>query len=160
MERTLGTEQLEVADNLTLREVQSQLPDSRLHVYVKMTKLQAREALRDEVTKRTGQNLGGRVHKDSSVTFEWLVLNRYFPLRKGDWRPETAKEKMAHVRLDLIDRFGDHPNDSFDKFTLQTHLNSLAERYSQAGKAGEILPEVHLRAGGPSEGPEPEAADS
>lgn len=52
-------------------------------------------------------------------------------LRKGDWRPETAKGKMAQIRLDLIDRFGDHPFDSFDKFTLQTHLNSLAERYSQ-----------------------------
>jgi integrase len=85
----------------------------------------------DQVTKRTGQNLGGRVQKDGSVTFEWFVLNRYFPLRKGDWRPETAKEKMAQIRLDLIDRFGDHPLDSFDKFMMQTHLNGLAERYSQ-----------------------------
>ena len=41
-----------------------------------MTKLQAREALRAEVTKRTGQNLGGRVRKDSSVTFEWFVRNK------------------------------------------------------------------------------------
>ncbi len=103
----------------------------KLALKTKMTKLQAREALRAEVTKRTGQNLGGRVPKDSSVTFEWFVLNRYFPLRKGDWRPETAKEKMAQIRLDLIDRFGDHPLDSFDKFMMQTHLNGLAERYSQ-----------------------------
>lgn len=103
----------------------------KLALKTKMTKLQAREALRAEVTKRTGQNLGGRVHKESSVTFEWLVLNRYFPLRKGDWRPETAKEKMAQIRLGLIDRFGDHPLDSFDKFMMQTHLNGLAERYSQ-----------------------------
>jgi integrase len=65
------------------------------------------------------------------VTFEWFVRNRYFPLRQGDWRPETAKEKMAQIELDLIARFGDHPLDTFDRFMLQTHVNGLAERYSQ-----------------------------
>ena len=60
----------------------------KLALKTKMTKLQAREALRAEVTKHTGQNLGGRVLKDGSVTFAWFVLNRYFPLRKeiGDLR--------------------------------------------------------------------------
>ncbi len=38
----------------------------KLALKTKMTKLQAREALRAEVTKRTGQNLGGKVLKDSS----------------------------------------------------------------------------------------------
>lgn len=103
----------------------------KLALKSKMTKLEARDALRAEVTKRTGQNLGGRVLKDSSTTFEWFVRNRYFPLRKGDWRPQTAKEKMAQIEFDLIDKFGDHPLDSFDKFMLQTHVNDLAERYSQ-----------------------------
>lgn len=103
----------------------------KLALKSKMTKPEAREALRTEITRRTGQNLGGRVLKDSSTTFEWFVRNRYFPLRKGDWRPETAKEKMAQIEIDLIHRFGAHPLDSFDKFTLQTHLNSMAERYSQ-----------------------------
>jgi hypothetical protein len=90
-----------------------------------MTKLEARDALRAEVSKRTGQNLGGRVLKDSSVTFEWFVRNRYFPLRKGDWRPETAKEKMAQIEFDLIDKFGKQPLDSLDRFMLQTHVNYL-----------------------------------
>jgi integrase len=103
----------------------------KLALKSKMTKLEAREALRAEITKETGQNLGGRVLKDSSVTFEWFVRNRYFPLRQGDWRPETAKEKMAQIELDLIARFGDHPLDTFDRFMLQTHVNGLAERYSQ-----------------------------
>jgi integrase len=103
----------------------------KLALKSKMTKLEARDALRAEVTKRTGQNLGGRILKDSSVTFGWFVRNRYFPLRKGDWRPETAKEKMAQIEFDLIDKFGDQPLDSFDKFMLQTHVNDLAERYSQ-----------------------------
>lgn len=103
----------------------------KLALKSKMTKLEAREALRAEITKETGQNLGGRILKDSSVTFEWFVRNRYFPLRQGDWRPETAKEKMAQIELDLIARFGDHPLDTFDRFMLQTHVNGLAERYSQ-----------------------------
>jgi hypothetical protein len=76
-----------------------------------------------EITKQNGQNLGGRVLKDGSTTFEWLVRNRYFPLRKGNWRPQTAKEKMAQIEFGLIDKFGDQPLDSFDKFMLQTHLN-------------------------------------
>jgi integrase len=103
----------------------------RLGLKSQMNKLGARKALRAEITKRNGQIPEGKVLKDGSVTFEWFVLNRYFPLRKGDWRPETAKEKMAQIKFDLIDRFGEYPLDSFDKFTLQTHLNSLAERYSQ-----------------------------
>ena len=49
----------------------------------------------------------------------------------GDGRPETAKEKMAQIELDLIGKFGDQPLDSFDRFMLQTHVNGLAERYSQ-----------------------------
>jgi hypothetical protein len=48
-----------------------------------MTKSEAREALRAEVIKQTGQNLGGRVLKDSTVTFGWFVRNRYYPLREG-----------------------------------------------------------------------------
>jgi integrase len=71
------------------------------------------------------------VLKDSSVTFKWFVRNRYFPLRKGDWRPETAKEKMAQIEIDLIGKFGEYPLDSFDRFMLQTHVNDLALRYSQ-----------------------------
>jgi len=97
----------------------------------KMTKSDAREALRTEVIKATGQNTGGKVPKDSSVSFEWFVRNRYFPFRMSNWRPETAKEKISQIELDLIRKFGEYPLDSFDKVTLQTHINDLATRYSQ-----------------------------
>jgi integrase len=82
-------------------------------------------------TLQTGQNLADRTLKDGSVTFEWFVRNRYFPQRKGDWRPGTAKEKMAQIEIDLIAKFGEYPLDSFDGFTLQTHVNDFALRYSQ-----------------------------
>lgn len=91
-----------------------------------MTKLAARGALRKEITKRTGQIPDGRILKDGSVTFEWFVRNRYFPLRRGDWRPETAREKKAQIEIDLIAKFGSRKIESIDKFELQTHLTHLA----------------------------------
>jgi integrase len=103
----------------------------RLGLKTQMNKLKARNALREEITKRNGQVPEGRVLKDSSVTFEWFVRNRYFPLRQGDWRPETAVTKMDQIEMDLIDKFGPYPMDVLDKFVLQTHLNALAERYCQ-----------------------------
>jgi integrase len=85
-----------------------------------------------EVTKETGQNLAGsRVLKDSSTTFGWFVRNRYFLLREGDWRPETAKVKKIQIEQDLLAKFEDYPLDSIDRFMLQTHLNALAKRLSQ-----------------------------
>ena len=117
--------------NPTTNEEQEDTVCVLLDLKSKMTKAEARDALRMEIAKQTGQNLGGgRVLKDSSTTFEWFVRNRYFPLRKGDWRPETAKEKMAQIEIDLIAKFGEYPLDAFDRFMLQTHVNDLALRYS------------------------------
>jgi hypothetical protein len=87
--------------------------------------------LREGITKRNGQVPEGRVLKDSSITFEWFVSNRYFPLRQGDWRPETAVTTMEQIEIDLIGKFGEYPLDALDKFVLQTHLNALAARYCQ-----------------------------
>ena len=103
----------------------------KLALKSKMTKSEARDALRMEVTKQTGQNLGGRVLKDSSTTFGWFVRNRYFPLREGDWRLETAKVKKIQIEQDLLAKFEEYPLDSIDRFMLQTHMNDLAERMSQ-----------------------------
>jgi len=103
----------------------------RLGLKSQMTKLAAREALRCEIARQTGQLTDGRILKDGSVTFAWFVRNRYFPLREGDWRPETAKEKKAQIEIDLIAQFGSEKIESLDKFALQTHLNHLATRYSQ-----------------------------
>lgn len=96
-----------------------------------MTKLAAREALRKEIAKQTGQLADGRLQMDAAATFEWFVRNRYFPLRQGDWRPETAKEKKAQIEIDLVAKFGLRALDSIDKFELQTHVNDLAKTYCQ-----------------------------
>lgn len=103
----------------------------RLGLKSQMTKLAAREALRVEIAKQTAKVGEGRILKDGAVTFEWFVRNRYLPIRQGDWRPETAKEKTAQIEIDLIAKFGPEPIESLDKFALQTHVNDLANRYSQ-----------------------------
>jgi integrase len=103
-----------------------------LELKAKMAKSEARDALRAEVTKQTSQNLAGnRVLKDSSTTFGWFVRNRYFPLREGDWRPETAKVKKIQIEQDLLAKFEEYPLDAIDRFMLQTYVNGLAERMSQ-----------------------------
>ena len=95
-----------------------------------MTKAAARELLRSEIAKRTGQLADGRVQKNT-VSFEWFVRNRYLPIRQGDWRPETAKEKTAQIEIDLISKFGTRNLETIDKFELQTHVNHLARTYCQ-----------------------------
>ena len=129
-----------------------------------MTKSGAREALEMEVAKQTGQLADGRILKDGFVTFEWFVRNRYFPLRQGDWRPETAKEKTAQIESDLIGKFGEL-RESIDQFVLQTHVNHLAGTLlSGQGETGSLLPRVHLRrshrAGVSGQRPYPKAEDS
>jgi integrase len=115
----------------TTEDVRSVRVCVRLGTKSQMTKLKARDALKAEIAKQTGQLADGRILKDGTVTFEWFVRNRYFPLRQGDWRPETAKEKTAQIEIDLIAKFGSRTVESIDKFELQTHVNHLARTYCQ-----------------------------
>lgn len=96
-----------------------------------MTKYEAREALEREITKQIGPDVGRRVMNDGSVTFGWFVRNRFFPLKEGNWKEETAKVKKLIIQRDLIDQFDAIPLENFDKFTLQLHLNNLAKTRSR-----------------------------
>ena len=55
----------------------------------------------------------------------------FLPLKEAKWRPETAKVKKLLIQKDLIDPFDGMPLESFDRFTLQVHLNKLAETSSK-----------------------------
>ncbi len=80
--------------------------------------------MQKEISKQTGQNLGGKIMKDGSVTFGWFVRNRYYPLR--DWRPETEKVKKIQIERDLVEKFDSVSLEAFEQFTLQKHLKHLA----------------------------------
>lgn len=92
-----------------------------------MDKAEAREILDFHLFRQTGEPYQEGVWIDSSVPFGWFVRNRFFPLKEGMWRVETAKVKKLLIERDLIDSFDTMPLKSFDKFRLQIHLNNLAK---------------------------------
>lgn len=97
-----------------------------------MSKRQAKEALTREIAKRKGWFTSNKgVLNDGRVTFGWFTRNRYFPLKKGDWKEETAKNKMALIESDLLEDLGNIPLRNFTRYDLQLHVNKLAERFSR-----------------------------
>lgn len=54
-----------------------------------------------------------------------------FPLKEAVWKPETAETKKLLIQLDLVDPLGEIPLATFDKFSLQLHLNKLAATCSK-----------------------------
>jgi hypothetical protein len=98
----------------------------------KMSKSEAREALQREITKQNGQpGSGNRIMNDGSVTFGWFVKNRFIPLKGAAWKEETAKTKKLLIERDLVDDLGEIPLENFDKFSLQVHMNKLAQTRSK-----------------------------
>jgi len=97
-----------------------------------MKRSEAREALEREITKQNGQTSdAGRVMNDGSVSFGWFVRNRFLPLKEANWKEEISKVKKLLIQRDLIDPFDKIPLENFDKFTLQLHLNKLAQTRSR-----------------------------
>jgi integrase len=93
---------------------------------------EAREALEREITKQNGQTGDAdRVMNDGSVSFGWFVRNRFLPLKEANWKEETSKVKKLLIQRDLLDPFDKIPLENFDKFTLQVHLNKLAQTRSR-----------------------------
>ena len=96
-----------------------------------MSKYEAREKLEREIVRLGGQSTGDQSVVNGAVTFEWFVNNRYLPLKETDWREETAKVKKHLIQADLVDTFADARLENIDKFSLQTHLNQLAQTRSR-----------------------------
>jgi integrase len=96
-----------------------------------MSKYEAREKLEREIVRLGGQSTGDQSVVNGAVTFEWFVNNRYLPLKETDWREETAKVKKHLIQADLVGTFADARLENIDKFSLQTHLNRLAQTRSR-----------------------------
>jgi integrase len=98
----------------------------------KMTKTEARQALEREITKQLGQpGSPTRIMNDGSVTLGWFVNNRFIPLKEGVWKEKTAENKKLLIQLDIVEPLGDIPLVNHEKFSLQLHLNKLAETRSK-----------------------------
>jgi integrase len=95
-----------------------------------MTKFQARDALAAEIAKRI-ESGPAPYNNMKVITFGWFLRNRWLPLKEANWKEETARDKKCILQKDLLDKFESVPLESFDKFTLQVHLNDLAETRSR-----------------------------
>lgn len=120
-----------VNDPQTGKQTESRRPivlGSKSH----MTKSQARDALAREIAKQRGWfRTNGQLMNDGSVTLDWFCKNRYFPLKEGDWKEETARTKKGLIQTNILDDLGEIPLKNFDRFTLQTHMNKLAKSCSK-----------------------------
>lgn len=70
---------------------------------------------------------------ESIVTLSWFTRNRFFPLREGStWKEETAAIRKIEIEKDILAPLGELPLAQVDKVLLQTQLNDLAKKLSQA----------------------------
>jgi integrase len=123
-----GYPRIALRDPITGKKISSRKPII-LGLKSKMTKTQAREMLAREIAKRKGWfKTNGQVMNDGSISFGWFVRNRWYPLKEGDWSAETASTKKSLIQTNLLDDLGELPLVNFDRFTLQLHVNELAQK--------------------------------
>jgi integrase len=100
----------------------------------KMRKFEAEARLQQIIRQNNGAMLEGGTELafDDSVTFDWFVENRYFPMREGRWRPATKKTTEFETRRYLVSALGSKPMRTLNTFELQVVLNKLAQTYSDS----------------------------
>lgn len=100
----------------------------------KMRKFEAEARLQEIIRQSNGGMLEGGTELafDDSVTFDWFVENRYFPMREGRWRPATKKTTEFEIRRYLVSALGSKPMRTLNTFELQVVLNKLAQTYSDS----------------------------
>jgi len=84
----------------------------------------ARRNLAEIIAKET------HTRPDGSISLEWFVTNRWLPMKKTRWKASTLGTNEGIIQHQIIQPLGLTPLEQIDKFKLQMHLASLAERYS------------------------------
>ncbi len=99
-----------------------------------LRKHEAEEKLRSIIQAENGKNGLATVllPSDDTVTFGWFVKERFLPMRRGLWRPATREKTEHEINKYLVERFQNRPLREIELFELQTHLNQLAEKYSES----------------------------
>src|SRR5882672_5413140 len=100
-----------------------------------LRKYEAEERLQEIIRKENGKENGvpaPNSRPDDSVTFEWFVTEKYFPMRRGQWRPATRQKTEFEINRYLVERFKNVPLRNVGLFEMQTLLNGLAENYSES----------------------------
>ncbi len=96
-----------------------------------MTKFDAEQRLREMIAADNGSELNHSVQASQGpVTLKWFVEQRHLPMMSC--RATTKKKTCWEISRYLLERFGDRPIQSIGQFELQTHLNKIAQIYSDS----------------------------
>lgn len=68
----------------------------------------------------------------SDCTLRWFWQERFCPMKAPKWKASARGETVKNIERYIIAPLGELPLASIDKFTLQTHINSLAKNYSRS----------------------------
>lgn len=100
-----------------------------------LRKYEAEEKLQAIVRRENGCEKGMPAsipQSDDSVTFGWLVAERYLPMRRGQWRPATRQKTEFEINKYLVQKIKNKPLRQIGTFELQMLLNDLAQNYSES----------------------------
>jgi integrase len=92
-----------------------------------MRKFEAEDELRKIIAAATGS----APRKNGSVTFQWFTLERFVPMREGNWRPATKRGNLFDIQRYILPTLGALALKSIDKFQVASLLNKLAKTYSE-----------------------------
>ncbi|MGH9615898.1 MAG: tyrosine-type recombinase/integrase [Acidobacteriaceae bacterium] len=95
-----------------------------------MRKFEAERRLQEVIRK--ANESPDKVVDDRTVTFGWFLEERYFPVKRGRWRPATKRTAEYEIRRHLLSRFKEKPMCEVTYFDLQLVLNQLAEGYAES----------------------------
>jgi integrase len=94
---------------------------------------EARRKLQEVIAKETHTRPDGR------VSLEWFINNRWLVAKKARWKPSTLGTNTGIIQHQIVGALGKIPLEEFDKFKLQTHLNSLVDK----GLSYSVIQHVH-----------------
>lgn len=93
----------------------------------RLKKWEAEQALRQVIRRETP-----RAAPAAEITLAWFWRERFLPLKGPGWKESARKEMAANIERYVITGLGERPLAALDKFMLQNHINTLAERYSRS----------------------------
>jgi integrase len=104
----------------------------------KMKKWEAEKELQDLIDK----GAGGELKPSPNQTLAWFWENRFRPIKEAEWKDSSKPKTIRFVRNYILNAkvageksgrtFGEMALGEIDRFTIQTHLNGLAENFSKS----------------------------
>lgn len=95
-----------------------------------MKKWEAQRKLQELIAK---SDQDGAAAKPSPVhTLRWFWQQRYKPMKLATWKPSSAPNRVFFIDRYVMTAFGETPLGELNRFAIQTHLNSLSEKFSSS----------------------------